>query len=204
MAKMKPPKNKPYGRLPTGVIKFPPFPQNSSAPDSSSAAKSKPRSDFPLAGTTAQMSQTLSLAQEDPKSSLAKQTETKDLEILAAATPPASSKEADVLAPASKEAAATAHALQKEASKQEDKKPIKSFLPIVGQSSVDPKNATLPAPQRTVGIHKETAAAAPAYKEILTRSPPPSIADNAAPLTLKVTLEARSLYPMIYQREVYV
>nr|VDD04390.1 unnamed protein product [Brassica rapa] len=112
MAKKKPPKKKPSGRLPTGVTKSPPFSQKSSAPDSSSAAKLKPRSDLPLTGSTAQLSQTPSLAQEDPKSSLAKQTETTDLETLAAATPPASGKEADVLAPAFKEAAATTPALQ--------------------------------------------------------------------------------------------
>ncbi|KAG5387935.1 hypothetical protein IGI04_029476, partial [Brassica rapa subsp. trilocularis] len=182
MAKKKPPKKKPSGRLPTGVTKSPPFSQKSSAPDSSSAAKSKPKSDLPLTGSTAQMSQTPSLAQEDPKSSLAKQTETTDLETLAAATPPASSKEADVLAPALKEAAATTPALQKEASKREGKKPIKSLLPIVGQPSVDPKNANLPVSQRPVGTQTETAAAAPAYKEVLTRSPLPFIAENMAPL----------------------
>ncbi|KAF3559807.1 hypothetical protein F2Q69_00011187 [Brassica cretica] len=189
MAKKKPPKNKLSGRLPTGVTKSPAFSPKSSAPDSSSAAKSKPKSDLPMAGISAQLTQTPSPAQEDPKSSLAKQTETKDLEILVADSPPVSGKKADVLTLASKKAAATAHALQspsaekhekKEASKREGKKPIKSLLPIIGQPTVDPKNAKLPAPKRTVATHKEIAADAPAYKEILKRSIPPSIADSTA------------------------
>ncbi|XP_048611395.1 uncharacterized protein LOC125585776 [Brassica napus] len=74
---------------------------------------------------------------------------------------------------------------KKEGKKREGKKPIKSLLPIVGQpavttNTVDPKNAKLPAPKRTAGTHKEKPADAPAYKEILTSSLSPSIADIAA------------------------
>ncbi|XP_013632542.1 PREDICTED: uncharacterized protein LOC106338013 [Brassica oleracea var. oleracea] len=74
---------------------------------------------------------------------------------------------------------------EKEGKKREGKKPIKSLLPIVGQpavttNTVDPKNAKLPAPKRTAGTHKEKPADAPAYKEILTSSLSPSIADIVA------------------------
>ena len=102
------------------------------------------------------MTQISSPAQEDPKYSLAKQSETKALETLAADSPPAPSKEAHVLAPASKEVAATAPALQspsaadlwkyfvKEASeKLEPKETPFLFLLDSGESCVTIPNAVV-------------------------------------------------------------
>ncbi|KAL0728281.1 hypothetical protein Bca4012_024374 [Brassica carinata] len=111
MAKKKPPKIKPPGRLPTGVAK-PPSPSARSVPDSSSAAKANLRSVSPLTGSAAPETQTSPPAREDPKSDSAKLPDSLAPATLAASSPLAPSSETDVLAPASVDAAANPTALQ--------------------------------------------------------------------------------------------
>lgn len=109
MARKKPPKNKPRGHLPTGVAKTQSSSPKSKAP-ASSAAKPFPESDPPLAGASAQLTQTSLPAQEDSRSTLAKQSKPMVPETLAVDSPSSTSNEADILTPATTEAAANPHA----------------------------------------------------------------------------------------------
>lgn len=113
MAKKKSPKKRPSGCLPTGATKSPSHPPKSPSsspksltPDSASAAKLKSKPDSRLAGTRAQENQTPSHAQEDPKSTLAKQIEVKASETLVAGTPLPPGFEADTPAPVATKVAA--------------------------------------------------------------------------------------------------
>ncbi|KAJ4874681.1 Uncharacterized protein Rs2_39699 [Raphanus sativus] len=105
MAKNKPPKNKPFGRLPTGVAKPHAYPSKSKAPVSP-AATPNPKSHLDLAGISAQSSLKPLPTQEDPKSSLAEHPTSTPSKTLAVGSPSTPSKEAVDLAPATEEAAA--------------------------------------------------------------------------------------------------